>query len=228
MAVAGTSPQLQCVACPSQNITCQCVAHLFIVWSLDSEFIVVVTNTGEIFGSNASYTVTVEQLGIGLSSNLSLIAGPVTVQCEDFQGVSNWSYRFVGTFLEIVYFPMCQAIKYTASFSCNTEPPGPPVINMVTALNNFSARLSSTPPPYNCSLNYILEVADEENLSVVFWGSTKSTTINVTALNIGKTYSFRVASVDADERMSNWSHAASLISNARFVFVQYNHKFVSK
>ena len=81
---------------------------------------------------------------------------------------------------------------------------------MVMALNSFSAGLSWTSPPYNCSLNHILRVADEENVSVVYWGSTESTAMNVTALNVGKTYSFRVASVDAADRMSNWSQPVSL------------------
>ena len=51
---------------------------------------------------------------------------------------------------------------------------------------------------------YILEVTDEESVSIVFLGSTESTTMNATALRVGKTNCFRVASVDATERMSNW------------------------
>ena len=48
------------------------------------------------------------------------------------------------------------------TFSCNTKPPGPPVITIVTALNGFSAALFWTTPPYNCSLNYyLLEISDE-------------------------------------------------------------------
>ena len=113
MAVAGTSPQLQCEACPSQNITCQCVvAHNTIVWWLDSEPISAVTQSGEFFSSNASYTVTVEELENGLSSNLSLIASPVTVECEDVLGISTWSYSIVRTFLEILIFPMCQSLHF--------------------------------------------------------------------------------------------------------------------
>ena len=73
---------------------------------------------------------------------------------------------------------------------------------MVMALNNFSVSLSWIPPPYNCSLNYILEVVDKQNVLVVFLGSTNLTTFNVTTLNIEKTYSFMIASVDAAERMS--------------------------
>ena len=97
---------------------------------------------------------------------------------------------------------------------------------MATALNNFSASLSWTPHPYNCSLNYILEVADEENVSVVYLGSTESTTTNVTTLEVGKTYSFRVASVDAAEEMSNWSQPVSLAMQGLLLYC--SHKYMSK
>ena len=117
MAVAGMSPQLQCVACPSQNIICQCVvAGDAIVWRLDLELIVAVAHNGEIVYNANCYVVTGEELENGLSSNLSLIAGPVTVECEDTQGLSNWSYSIVGTFLEIFIFLMCQYIKHAGFF----------------------------------------------------------------------------------------------------------------
>ena len=95
-------------------------------------------------------------------------------------------------------------------------PPGPPVIDMVMALNSSSASLSWTPPPYNCSLSYILRVVDEETVLVSSLCSTESTATNVTTLNIGKTYSFRVASVDAAERISNWSQPVLLAMQGLF------------
>ena len=101
---------------------------------------------------------------------------------------------------------------------CNTEPPGPPVINMVMALNSFSASLSWTSPPYNCSLNYTLEVVHKENASVVFLSNSS---INVTTLMVGQSYSFRVASVDAADRMSNWSQPVLLTMQGLLLF--YNH-----
>ena len=82
---------------------------------------------------------------------------------------------------------------------------------MVAAVNSSFAILSWTPPSYNCSLNYIVEVADEENVSVVIsLSSIESAPTNVTTLDVGKTYRFRVASVDAAERMSNWSQPVTL------------------
>ena len=95
---------------------------------------------------------------------------------------------------------------------------------MVMALNNFSASLSWIPPPYNCSLTYIVEVVDEQNVLVVSMNSTELTTMNVTTLNMGKTYSFMVASVDAAERMSNWSQPVLLAMQGLILFC--NHKTV--
>ena len=92
---------------------------------------------------------------------------------------------------------------------------------MVTALNSFSAILSWTPPVYNCSLNYILEVADEKDVSVISLGSTESTTTNVITLNMGKTFNFRVASVDAAKRMSNWSQPVSLAMQGLLLLCNY-------
>ena len=80
---------------------------------------------------------------------------------------------------------------------------------MVMALNNYSAILSWTPPPYNCSLvNYSLEIVDEENIVSVFFLSNTSTL--VTTLMVGKIYTFRVSSVYAAGNMSNWSQPVSL------------------
>ena len=93
------------------------------------------------------------------------------------------------------------------SITCNTEPPGSPVINMVMALNNSSASLSWTPPSYNCSINYNLEVSAEGSTLVIFLVSTELTEINVTTLNVGESYMFRVASMDAAESMSSWSQS---------------------
>ena len=81
---------------------------------------------------------------------------------------------------------------------------------MVMALNNSSTSLSWTPPPYNCSLNYAIEVLREQTLTEVFIDSAKSTLTIVTVLMVGESYMFRVASVDAAERMSNWSQPVSL------------------
>ena len=94
---------------------------------------------------------------------------------------------------------------------------------MVMALNSSSASLSWAPTPYNCSLNnYLLRVADEENVSIVSLGSAESTTTNVTTLNMGKTYTFRVASVDAADRMSNWSQPVSLAMQGLLLFCKHN------
>ena len=88
------------------------------------------------------------------------------------------------------------------------ELPDPPVIDMVTALNNYSAILSWTPPPYNCALiNYSLEIVNEENVSVVILSNTSTL---VTTLMVGKNYTFRVASVYAAGNTSNWSQPVSL------------------
>ena len=105
----------------------------------------------------------------------------------------------------------------------HAEPPDLPVIDVVAALNSSSAILSWTPPPHNCSINnYIVEVANEEGVLVISLGSTESTTANVTSLNMGKVYSFRVASVDAAGRMRNWSQPVSLAMQGLLLF--NNHK----
>ena len=96
---------------------------------------------------------------------------------------------------------------------------------MVKALNEFSASISWILPPYNCSLNYILNVVDEKSVSVSL-GSTELTGMNVTTLNMGKTYSFMVASVDAAERMSNWSQPVLLAMQGLLLFC--NHKIVNE
>ena len=97
---------------------------------------------------------------------------------------------------------------------------------MVVAINSSSVILSWIPPPFNCSLNYILRVSDDENVPVVSFNSTESTTTNVTTLSTGKTYSFRVAGVDAAERMSNWSQPVSLAMQGFLLFC--NHKISSE
>ena len=101
------------------------------------------------------------------------------------------------------------------------------MIDMVMALNSSSASLFWTPPLYNCSLKYILEVVDEENVSVVSLYTTESTTTNISKLNMGTTYRFRVASVDGAERMSNWSQPVSLAMQG-LLFVLYNDKGVNE
>ena len=79
------------------------------------------------------------------------------------------------------------------------------------ALNNFSASLSWIPPPYNCSLTYMVESVDEESESVSFLGNTTFTCITVTTLMVGESYIFRAASVDAADRVSNWSQPVLLV-----------------
>ena len=55
-----------------------------------------------------------------------------------------------------------------------------------------------------------MEIFAEEN-TLVYLGNTTFTNIVVTILMAGGTYSFRVASVDAADRMSNWSQSVSLV-----------------
>ena len=104
--------------------------------------------------------------------------------------------------------------------------PDPPVIDMVVALNNSSASLSWTPPPYNCSLiNYHLEIVEEEtNVLVVFVSDTNAL---LTTFMVGKKYTFRVASVDAAERMSNWSQPVTLAMQG-LLFASHIHKIVNE
>ena len=85
--------------------------------------------------------------------------------------------------------------------------PDSPVIDMVVALNSSSACLSWAPPPDNCSLNYVLEIVYEENVSVVLLSNNS---IILTTLLAGRNYTFRVASVYAAGNMSNWSQPVSL------------------
>ena len=93
-------------------------------------------------------------------------------------------------------------------YICLKHLPDSPVIDMVMALNSSSASLSWTPPPpYNCSLNYVLEIVNEENVSVVFLSNNS---IILTTLMVGKNYTFRVASVYAAGNISNWSQPVSL------------------
>ena len=67
-----------------------------------------------------------------------------------------------------------------------------------------------------------MEAVDEENAVIVSWRSTELTTIIVTTLNMGKSYRFRVGSVDAAERMSNWSQPVSLAMQGLPLYC--NHK----
>ena len=97
-------------------------------------------------------------------------------------------------------------VSKSCTFLCNTEMPGPPVNITTMALNSSSANISWSPPPYNCSFTSILEIANGDNGSV----SLSNSSIIVTTLTVGRTYRFRVASVDAAERMSNWSQPVSL------------------
>ena len=64
-----------------------------------------------------------------------------------------------------------------------------------------------------------MEVVNEENVSIVFLGSTESTRMNVTTLSMGKTYSFMVASVDEAERTINLSQPVSLAMKGCFCSV---------
>ena len=78
---------------------------------------------------------------------------------------------------------------------------------MAMALNSSSANISWTSPPYNCSFTYVLQIVNEGNVLVV---SVSNRSIIVTLLKEGKGYSFSVASMDAEERMSSWSQPVSL------------------
>ena len=92
---------------------------------------------------------------------------------------------------------------------------------MPKALNSSSANICWSPPPYNCSFTYILEIVNEDNVSVL---SLSSNSVIVTTLVVGESYSFRVASVDEAERMSNWSQPVSLAVQGLLLFCMYNHK----
>lgn len=81
---------------------------------------------------------------------------------------------------------------------------------MVLALNSSSVYLSWTPPIYNCSLTYLVQVAERDG-SVILLNTTNATSLNVATLMTGKVYSFRVASMDAAGRMSDWSEPISLL-----------------
>ena len=56
---------------------------------------------------------------------------------------------------------------------------------------------------------------------IVSLGSSESTTLNVTSLYRRKAYSFRVGSVDASEKMSNWSQSVSLAMQSLLWFCNY-------
>ena len=70
-----------------------------------------------------------------------------------------------------------------------------------------------------------MEVADYENVPGVFLASTELTTLKTITLSMGKTYRFRVASVDAAERMSNWSQPMLLAMQGLRLFC--NHKIAN-
>ena len=90
------------------------------------------------------------------------------------------------------------------------EKPDSPVIDSVLAVNSSVVYLSWIPPLYNCSLTYPVEVA-ERNGSVVLVDTVNATDLTITTLIIGKVYSFRVASMDAAGRTSNWSEPVFLL-----------------
>ena len=113
MTVSGMLPELQCdqgkLACPLQNITCQCVVTgtaQTIAWRLGSKLIAQFNDVGETLISNANYPATFQVLANGLSSNVSLPAelksDPDTVECLDAMFKSStWSYSIFGLFVEI-------------------------------------------------------------------------------------------------------------------------------
>ena len=89
--------------CPLQTIICHCVVTANTVfWRLDEEITVYVDHTGLIYVSNTKYSATVKVLEDELSSNVSFVAelesGPVTLQCQDYNGISTWQYSIVGQF----------------------------------------------------------------------------------------------------------------------------------
>ena len=116
MAVAATSPELQCdhdqLVCPLENITCQCVVTgtnlvlPFLIWYLHSEIVDQFDDLGNSQVSNTGYTTTVEVLENALSSNLSfpseLQSGPLTVACVDGDAKSTtMSFSIEGLFFEV-------------------------------------------------------------------------------------------------------------------------------
>ena len=116
MTVTGMLPELQCdhdqLTCPLQNITCQCVVMgtaQVIIWRLGSELIALFDQEGNNLASKTNYSVTVEVLENGLSSNVSLPAElksePATLECLDASlKSSNWSYSILGLFFDICIF----------------------------------------------------------------------------------------------------------------------------
>ena len=116
MAVAATSPELQCdhdqLVCPLENITCQCVVMgtkvvlPVIIWYLHAELVGQFDDLGNSLASNTDYTTTVEVLENGLSSSLSfpaeLQSGPLTVECVDGDAKSTTlSFSIEGLFCEL-------------------------------------------------------------------------------------------------------------------------------
>ena len=71
---------------------------------------------------------------------------------------------------------------------------------MVMALNNSSASLSWTPPPHN-SLNYTMAVVNSVSMLVVSSDITTCNSLIIVPLIVGESYMFRVASMNAAERM---------------------------
>ena len=88
----------------------------------------------------------------------------------------------------------------------HTGKPDSPVVDRVVNLNRSSVSLSWIPPLYSCPLTYTLQVA-ELGGSVVLTNTTNATNFTVPTLTKGRSYSFRVASVDEVGRMSNWSQS---------------------
>ena len=116
MAVAATSPELQCghdqLVCPLENITCQCVVTgtkfvlPAIIWYVHSQPVGFFDQDGFSYFSFPNYTTTVEVLENGLSSNLSfpaeLQSGPIIVECKDTNAQStNRSFSIKGLFFEL-------------------------------------------------------------------------------------------------------------------------------
>ena len=91
-------------------------------------------------------------------------------------------------------------------------------MNVVMALNSSFANLSWAAPLYSCPLTYIVEVVNNVSGLVVHLENTTSTDLNIITLMVGEIYSFKVASVDVAERMSNWSQSVLLAMQGKFCF----------
>ena len=200
--IRATELDLQCnhdqIVCPLQNITCQCVVEgtePTLVWKLQSSIVAQFDSNATSFLPPTNFEIisTATAQGNEISSTMSFTAqlqynlmNTVTMECSD-----NGTY------------PLSSSYAYT-------KKPGPPVIDTVLSLNSSSAVLYWTPPLYNCSLAYPVQVA-ERNGPLILSNTTNATSLTVTNLETGKVFSFSVASMDAAGRVSDWSEPRFLL-----------------